>query len=86
MSKEIRAYWDLSFLSEYLSKEQILWGLRVKKFPTFELFDEPLKKNINRYSNRYNNYIKEKGNGSAITGDIGTATSLETTTKHDTVC
>lgn len=44
ITKEIQAYWDLLSLSEYLATERIPRGLRVKKFPTFELFDESLKK------------------------------------------
>lgn len=44
MTKEIQVYWDSSSVYEYLLTEQIPWGLRVKKFPTFELFDESLKK------------------------------------------
>lgn len=44
MTKEIKVYWDLSSLSEYLSLEWIPRGLIIKKCPTFELFDDDLKK------------------------------------------
>ena len=44
MAREIRSYWDTHFLMEYLTFNQIPRGLRIKKFPTSELFDEDLKK------------------------------------------
>lgn len=44
MAKEIRAYWDITFLTEYISILHIPRGLRIKKFPTSDLFDENFKK------------------------------------------
>lgn len=44
MSKEIRAYWESCTLSEYITSEHVPRGLRIKKFPTFELIDEDHKK------------------------------------------
>lgn len=43
MAKEIRAFWDVNTLTEYVSLKQIPRGLRIKKFPTFELTDDILK-------------------------------------------
>lgn len=40
----MRAYWDKTTLTEYLSLRQIPRGLRIKKFPTFDLFNDDLKK------------------------------------------
>lgn len=44
MSKEIRAFWDTSTLSEYVALERIPRDLRIKKCPTFELHDKEHKK------------------------------------------
>lgn len=44
MAKEIRLFWDVKTLTEYNRLEQIPHGLRVKKFPTFELFNDNYKK------------------------------------------
>lgn len=43
MAKEIKSYWDTHFLSEYITLAQIPRGLRIKKFPSSELFDDTLK-------------------------------------------
>lgn len=43
MAKEIKAFWDVNALTEYLALEQIPRGLRIKKFPTFEINDEEIK-------------------------------------------
>lgn len=43
MAKEIRAFWDVNTLTEYIQLEQIPRGLRIKKFPTFEFPDEDPK-------------------------------------------
>lgn len=44
MAKEIRSFWDVSSLTEYISLEQIPRGLRIKTFLTSGLFDDNLKK------------------------------------------
>ena len=44
MAREIRSYWDTHYLTEYLTLSQIPRGLRIKKFPTSDLFDEEMKK------------------------------------------
>lgn len=43
MAKEIKAFWDVNALTEYLTLEQIPRGLRIKKFPTFEINEEETK-------------------------------------------
>lgn len=44
MDKEMQSYWDKTTLSEYLNNERIPRGLIIKKFPTFYLFKNDLKK------------------------------------------
>lgn len=44
MAREIRAFWDINFLKDYLSIAHIPRGLRIKKFPTSELSNDDLKK------------------------------------------
>lgn len=43
MAKEIRAFWDIKTLTDYISLKKIPRGLRIKKFPTFEFTDEESK-------------------------------------------
>lgn len=42
--QDIRLFWDVSFLTEYISLVKIPRGLRIKKFSTSDLFNECLKK------------------------------------------
>lgn len=44
MGKEKRSFWDVNTLNEYLTAEHIPQGLGIKKFPTFDLCNNVLKK------------------------------------------
>lgn len=43
MAKEIRSFWDINTLTEYGRLQQIPRGLRIKKFPTFDLHNDKYK-------------------------------------------
>lgn len=44
LKKEMRLWWDIASLKQYLKDERIPRGLRIKKFPSFDVESETFKK------------------------------------------